>query len=123
VLSMLDWTPAAPPQRRRKDLPPEKMTIMATGEDIRKLWELSVGSMNDCRRAYAMAEDPAQPFDGDVLWALCTVYADGLAVNVKPPEARAQWNINVGAKRAADLRERDGAIAEAYPPKSAAPAP
>lgn len=36
---------------------------MATGEDIRKLWELSVGSMNDCRRAYAMAEDPAQPFE------------------------------------------------------------
>jgi hypothetical protein len=96
---------------------------MATGEDIRKLWELGMGSMTECRRAYDMAEDPAQPVDGDVLWALCAVSADGLAVNIKSPEARAQWNINVGAKRAADLRERDRTIAEAYPQKSAAPAP
>jgi hypothetical protein len=86
-----------------------------TADDIRKLSELGEGSIRYCMRAYAMAEDPAQPFDGDVLWALCTIYAKGLAINVKPPERRAQWNIEQGASRAAMLREKFPAIAEAYP--------
>jgi hypothetical protein len=49
----------------------------------------------------------------DLVNTLVEVLSDG-SVHLR------EWN---SEKRAADLRERDRAIAEAYPPKSAAPAP
>jgi hypothetical protein len=107
--------------------PPAVVPAITTSEvsaaDVKKLHDLTGEGLYACKRAFDLLEDPTQPFDGDVLWALCTVYVGGLAINVKPAEKRAQWNIEHGASRAAMLRERDPALAEAYPPKSAAPAP
>lgn len=97
------------------------MTV--TADEIRMLRELTGEGLSSCKRAVELAEDPAHPCHGDLFWALCTVYASGLAVNVKPAERRAQWNIEHGASRAAMLRERFPEIAEAYPPRKAPDAP
>lgn len=89
------------------------MTRRFTADDLKRLRDLTGESLRTCQHAADIADDP--PFNGDLLWALCAVYASGLAINVKPPEAREQWNIDVGANRAAMLRERSREIAAAYP--------
>ena len=97
------------------------MTV--TADEIKKLRELTGEGLYTCKRAVELAEDPTHPCHGDLFWALCTVYAAGLAVNVQPPEQRGQWNVEHGASRAAMLRERFPEIAEAYPPRAVADAP
>lgn len=93
------------------------MTAKVTAEDLMRLRDLTGESLQNCKRAADIVAD--LPFNGDLLWALCTIYASGLAINVKPPEAREQWNIDVGANRAAALRERFPEIAATYPAQHA----
>lgn len=96
--------------------------MTADAEDVRRLREFTGEGLQRCKRAFEMASDPAQPFEGDVLWAICTLMAEAYAVNIQPPEARAKWNLEKGAGEAARLRA-DPAVAEAFPPKGDAPTP
>ncbi len=98
--------------------------MAVTAEDAKRLRDLTGAGLHTIKRAAALLDDPAMPFEGDLLWALFTVEAGAFAINVKgPPEDRLRWNIDRGARDAADLRERDPAVAQAFPTMGAAPAP
>lgn len=92
------------------------MMAAYTADDVRKLRDLTGMGMEQCKRAFEMAADPTKEFDGDVIWAACTVDAAGLAIHVKGgPGAREQWNVRHGAAKAEALRERDPSVDVNYP--------
>jgi hypothetical protein len=98
-----------------------------TAQDIKDLREtLGLGLM-DCTRAFELAfgdnSDAKDILQGDVVWAAGIVYASGLAINVQgSPDARRDWNIEVGAKRAQMYRELYPTLNDRFPAPAPAPA-
>ena len=92
------------------------MAAPYTADDVRKLRELTQMGLNSCQRAFAMAFDPTLEFDGDVIWAACTVDSEGLAINIRGgPGAREAWNAQHGATKAEALRATNPAVDADYP--------
>ena len=104
-----------------------------TAQDIQHLREeLGVG-ISQCKRAFELAfgaeSDLKELLQGDVVWAAGIIDASGLAVHVTGgPNARRNWNIEIGAKRAEMYRERTPRLNELFPirmtePRAEAPRP
>ncbi|MGY3582305.1 hypothetical protein [Bradyrhizobium sp. USDA 4350] len=96
-----------------------------TARDIKDLHELLGWGLRDCTRAFELAFDENSDIkdilQGDVVWAAGVVHASGLAINVKGgPNARRNWNIEVGAKRAEMYRESHPALNDRFPVRATA---
>jgi hypothetical protein len=109
------------------------MTAYYTAKDILALREWTGNGMQECKRAFEMAFNPelglSDRLRGDVVWAVCTMEAGQLAVNVKGrgdgegkgKSARDRWNLDRGARHAEDLRARDPSLNDRYPVRNTAP--
>jgi hypothetical protein len=97
-----------------------------TAQDVKDLREMLGFGMIDCKRAFELAfgenSDLKEVLRGDVIWAAGIVDASGLSINVKGgPDARRNWNVEVGAKRARMYRERYPALNDRFPVPAEAP--